>query len=63
MEQLQLKDRNWKTLHDVLELLRDKIVHDVLEPDMYHLSPITDRCSANTQVSSDLSLGKFAFLQ
>src|SRR5215210_1711425 len=29
----------------------------------YDLSPITDGCSANTQVSSDLSLGQLAFLQ
>jgi hypothetical protein len=28
-----LKGRNRKTVHHVLELFRDKIVHDVLEPD------------------------------
>ena len=35
MEQLQLKGRNRKSVHDVLKLFRDKIVHDVLEPDTY----------------------------
>ena len=35
MDQLQLKDRNRKTVHDVLGLFRDKIVHDVLKPDSY----------------------------
>jgi hypothetical protein len=38
MAQVRLNGRGFTAVHDVLNLFRDKTVHDVLSPDIYQLS-------------------------
>jgi len=40
MDQLPLTVRDQQAVHDVLELFRDKTVHDVMKPDIYALSDL-----------------------